>query len=212
MGYFGWFFPWDLLGNGTDPPTSWDFRSLALQQCPQLVATFVRGPDGQLLRTPPPLPLSPPGTGALPLPDPRDFLMSQVAVIITPGFSLDPATQRPFGHYVLMGSSSTNFHAETLICTEWGIDAGWGPLACPPGKDGWPAPEPGPPQPQPAQPGKAIVVLSARGQEEEWEEEETTVGDWVSTSSRLRRPPVADGEALAALLLLEGPAPRPFGH
>jgi hypothetical protein len=136
------------------------------------------------------------------LPDPDDFLIAQVAVVITPGFSLDPATQRPFGHYVLMGSANTNFHAETLICTEWGIEAGWGSGACPPGKDGWPAPEPGPPpqppQQVPAQPDKAIVELGARGEQEE----EMTVG-WFSTESRLRRPPVADAEALAALLLLD---------
>lgn len=203
VGYFGWFFPWDL----SNPPDSdgannakWDFRSLALKQCPQLVETFVRGPDGQLLRTPPPLPFAPPGSGgALPLPDANDFLMSQVAVIITPGFSVDPATQRPYGHYVLLGSTGTNFHAETLVCTEWGIKAGWdGPRDCPVTKEGWPAPEPGPPQAAPA-PVLMMEVEAAPG----------TAASWVSTASRLRRPPVEDGEAMAAMLLLGGPAPRP---
>ena len=196
VGYFGWFFPWDL-SNATDGAKAWNFRSLALKQCPQLVDTFVRGPDGQLMRTPPPLPFAPPGSdGALPLPDPDDFLMSQVAIVITPGFSLDPATQRPHGHYVLLGSTATNFHAETLICTEWGIRAGWGPQNCPSTKNGWPAPEPGPPQ---AAPAAAVMVEVPAG----------AATSWVSTSSRLRRPPVEDGEAVAALLLLEGPMARP---
>lgn len=123
--------------------------------------------------------------------------MSQVAVILTPGFSLDPATQRPFGHYVLMGSTPSNFHAETLLCTEWGIRAGWdGPRDCPPTEEGWPEPEPSPPRPPPATRAGGGLV-----------EEEASAASvtWVSTASRLRRPPAADGEALAALLMLGGP-------
>lgn len=166
VSYFGWFFPWDLATAGSGQHQAWDFRSLALQQCPPLVATFAKRPDGQLMVTPPPLPFSPPAEGALPLPDPNDFLMSQVSVVIAPGFSLDPVTQRPFGHYVLLGSTGTNFHAEAMLCTaEDGLRGGWdGPRDCPTTKEGWPQPEPSPPVPRRRQ----------------------SAVEWVSTASRLQ--------------------------
>jgi len=160
--YFGWFFPWDLAAATVAAAAAaggggmWTLRDLALNQCPPLLDTLVKDADGKTIIHPPTLPFAPPTSS--PFQGGEDFLMSQIAVIIAPAFTLDLSTQRPSGHYVLMGSTSSNFHAESLLCTQYGIDgddagggqgggvgrAGWDPLTdCPPTAEGWPKPEVG---------------------------------------------------------------------
>ncbi len=133
--YYWWFFQFDLA----QPPAGfgWNLRELALQDCAPLLDTLTKDPQGKLMTQPPGLPFGP----ALGPVQGDDFLMGQIAVIVAPAFALDPATQRPQGHYVLMGSTPTHFHAESLLCTEYGIQIGWdAEKDCPPTAAGWPKP------------------------------------------------------------------------
>lgn len=134
----------------------WALRDLALRQCSPLLETLVKDAEGKTIVRPPTLPFSPPTSS--PFQGDEDFLMGQIAVIIAPAFWLDSSTQRPSGHYVLMGSTYSNFHAESLLCTQYGIDGdntgaegqggggkgGWDPVVdCPATAIGWPKPEKG---------------------------------------------------------------------
>ncbi|GAB5034438.1 cdp-diacylglycerol pyrophosphatase [Nannochloropsis oceanica] len=178
--YYAWFFPWDLATTAAGEESGggsreekvegtergggggggmWTLRDLALRQCPPLLDTLVKDMEGNTIVRPPTLPFSPPTSN--PFQGDEDFLMSQIAAIIAPSFSLDSSTQRPSGHYVLMGSTSSNFHAESLLCTQYGTDddstgagdqrggggegkGGWDPVTdCPATAEGWPKPEKG---------------------------------------------------------------------
>jgi hypothetical protein len=179
--YFAWFFPWDLAsaaaageGGAGGAAEIWTLRDLALRQCPSLLDTLVKDAEGKTITHPPTLPFAPPTSS--PFQGDEDFLMSQIAVIIAPAFSLDSTTQRPSGHYVLMGSTSSKFHAESLLCTQYGIDGdvagaggqggeggkrGWDPLMdCPPTAEGWPKPEEG------REGGKGVVEVTGKGKAE----------------------------------------------
>lgn len=92
---------------------------------------------------PPSLPFSNTSTGLFPNPTPDDFLMSQVAIMIASGFVLNDTSGKPEGHYVLMGTTPTNFHAESLLCTLFGMEVGWNEEDCPSTAEGWPKPENG---------------------------------------------------------------------
>lgn len=158
--YFGWLFPWDLAllpegkkyqaeKNKTGDVTAplWTLRNLVLDMCPQLLDTLVKDALGMPILDPPTLPHAP--VGSRPFARAGDFQMAQVAVIIAPTTTLDPNTQRPSGHYVLMGSTATRFHAESLLCTQAAIDGigskkGWDPVTdCPVTAKEWPEPEGG---------------------------------------------------------------------